>query len=98
MADKNTFRTHWFLIKLKNVTINQIQFITSGTDTRGGLISGELIIRCVFCLQSYKGGLWHVIEHLTTIPLILLNSKLNDNLNSSYTVYMIKILYKPKRK
>ena len=86
MGDKNTFCTHWFLIKLKNVTINQIQFITSGTDTRGVLVSGEL----------NKGGLQQ--EHLTTIPLILLNSKLNDNLSSSYTVYMINILYKPKRK
>ena len=44
MADKNTFCTHWFLIKLKNVTINKIQFITFGTDSRGGLISGELIV------------------------------------------------------
>ena len=70
MADKNTFCTHWFLIKLKNATINQIQFITFGTDSRGGLIPGELIIRCVFCLQSYKHGLLHVIERLTTTPKI----------------------------
>ena len=71
MADKNTFCTHWFLIKLTNVTVNQIQFITFGTDTRGGLISGELIIKCVFCLQlqSDKPGLRHVIEYLTT-PMI----------------------------
>ena len=46
VADKNTFCIHWSLIKLKNVTINSIQFITFGTDTRGGdLQLGELTIR-----------------------------------------------------
>ena len=69
MADENTFCTHWFLFKRKNVTINQIQFITFGTDTRGGHIWGAYNQMCFF-LQSREHRLQHVIKHLTTIPKI----------------------------
>ena len=30
-------------------------------------------MRCVFCLQSYKRDLWHVIEHLTATPTLASN-------------------------
>ena len=73
VADKNTFCIHWSLIKLKNVTINSIQFITFGTDTRGGFATGGAHnqMTCVFrtFTVSYKRGLRHVTVNILS-PLL----------------------------
>ena len=64
VADKNTFYIHWSLIKLKNVTINSIQFITFGTDTRGGSATGGAHnqMTCVFRLQSVISVVYGMLQ------------------------------------
>ena len=72
VADKNTFCIHWSLIKLKNVTINSIQFITFGTDTRGGFATGgssQSDDLCISFTVSYKRGLRHVTVNILS-PLL----------------------------
>ena len=64
VADKNTFCIHWSLIKLKNVTINSIQFITFGTDTRGGFATegAHNQMTCVFRLQSVISVVYGMLQ------------------------------------